>query len=119
MSDEQKSFVVSAMIEVVCEADDVIISQGEDGDHFYLVDEGQHRRQGAKSRYAARRPAAPLDAPPLSTPLPSTAALVFLGVGLHAWVPLRAEPEGAGAPLRHSTAARQCGPAGWPGRVAR
>jgi len=42
MSDEQKAFVVSAMIEVVCEVDDVIISQGEDGDHFYLVDEGQY-----------------------------------------------------------------------------
>ena len=42
MSDEQKAIVVSAMIEVVCEKDDVIISQGEDGDHFYLVDEGQY-----------------------------------------------------------------------------
>jgi cGMP-dependent protein kinase len=42
MSDEQKAFVVSAMIEVPCVADDIIISQGEDGDHFYLVDEGQY-----------------------------------------------------------------------------
>merc|ERR1719228_3118111 len=28
------------MIEVECLVDDVIISQGEDGDHFYLVDSG-------------------------------------------------------------------------------
>jgi len=42
MSEEQKLFVVSAMIEVQCEADDIIIEQGEDGDHFYLVDEGTY-----------------------------------------------------------------------------
>ena len=40
LSAEQKSFVVGAMIEVECLKDDVIISQGEDGDHFYLVDSG-------------------------------------------------------------------------------
>jgi cGMP-dependent protein kinase len=42
LSDEQKEFVVSAMIEVQCDKDDVIISQGEDGDHFYLVDRGTY-----------------------------------------------------------------------------
>jgi len=42
MSDEQKAIVVSAMIEVVCEPGEPIIAQGEDGDHFYLVDEGQY-----------------------------------------------------------------------------
>ena len=30
------------MIEVSCDAEDVIISQGEDGDHFYLVDSGAY-----------------------------------------------------------------------------
>ena len=30
------------MIEVQCDKDDVIISQGEDGDHFYLVDQGTY-----------------------------------------------------------------------------
>ena len=30
------------MIEVQCDKDDVIISQGEDGDHFYLVDRGTY-----------------------------------------------------------------------------
>jgi len=42
LSAEQKQFVVGAMIEVQCEGEDVIISQGEDGDHFYLVDSGTY-----------------------------------------------------------------------------
>jgi cGMP-dependent protein kinase len=42
LSEVQKQFVVGAMIEVQCESDDVIISQGEDGDHFYMVDSGTY-----------------------------------------------------------------------------
>ena len=42
LSAEQKKFVLGAMIEVSCDAEDVIISQGEDGDHFYLVDSGTY-----------------------------------------------------------------------------
>jgi len=43
LSAEQKKFVLGAMIEVSCDAEDVIISQGEDGDHFYLVDSGAYQ----------------------------------------------------------------------------
>jgi cGMP-dependent protein kinase len=38
---QQKEDMINAMIEVTCKAGDLVIKQGEDGDHFYLVDSGK------------------------------------------------------------------------------